>query len=215
MFVENIMKPVPFSIITVMVLIVGLSGCTQQHSDAPESAPPDLIIHGGHVITVDNKQLEVTAFAVRDGLFVAAGSDEAILALAAPGTLLRDIKGKTVVPGFNDAHLHSVMFPPQATPLWEAKSIDQVVELLKSDVSKRVGPWIVGIGYDDTLLGRHLTREDLDRVSSEHPVMAIHGSLHIIAVNSRALETAKLPVPLVDPEGGTFFEMKLAHPTVS
>jgi predicted amidohydrolase YtcJ len=174
---------------------------------------PDLVVHGGHVITIDEQQPETSAFAVLDGVFVAVGSDEEMLALASNRTELRDLGGRTVVPGFNDAHLHSVMFPPEAVSLWDATTVDQLVERLQDAVAMRADVWVIGIGYDDTALGRHLTREDLDRVSTEHPVMAVHGSLHVVAVNSRALENADLPRPLVDPEGGTFFRDDSGEPT--
>jgi len=182
----------------VAALSLGIVGCG-------DGGAPDLVIHGGHVITVDEQAPEVNAFAVRDGLIMAVGSDEDMLALAGENTLLQDIGGRTVVPGFNDAHLHTVMFPPEATSLWQATTVDQVIERLREAVAEQGEPWVIGIGYDDRVLGRHLNREDLDRVSTEHPVLAVHGSLHLIAVNSYAIENADLPSPVADPEGGTFF----------
>jgi predicted amidohydrolase YtcJ len=110
-----------------------------------------------------------------------------------------------VVPGFNDAHLHAAVVPPQAVPLQDVKSIEVLVSLLKQKESSDSRQWITGLAYDDTALGRHLTRQDLDRVSTTQPVLALHASMHLYVVNSVALRRAALPVPLQDPEGGRFY----------
>jgi predicted amidohydrolase YtcJ len=166
------------------------------------------------VITVDEREPEVRAFAVRDGVFVAAGSDEEMLSLAGTQTRMLDLAGRIVVPGFNDAHLHAAIVPPGAVPVGEAATVDDLVILLRGEINSLDDrQWLVGIGYDDTVLGRHLTREDLDRISTAHPVLVIHGSLHVYAVNSTALEAAQLPTPLVNPEGGSFYVDEVGAPT--
>lgn len=190
-------------------LVLFWSGC----GDNSQASPPDLVVYGGTVITIDAQYPEASAFSVKDGLVYAVGSDEEILAQANDESRLVNLLGRTVVPGFNDAHLHPVLLPPQAVPLWGAESIDNVVATLRDQISAQGNPWVIGIGYDDTALGRHLEKKDLDRVSTELPVLAIHGSLHLLSVNTQALENADLPAPLVDPEGGKFYRDEQGDPT--
>ena len=117
-----------------------------------------------------------------------------------------DLRGKTVVPGFNDAHLHPLLLPPGSVSLARATQVDEIVAVLTERARTAPGAhWVVGYDYDDTVLGRHLDRSDLDRVSTERPVLAWHASLHIMAVNSAALEAAGIGPETPDPEEGFFF----------
>lgn len=166
-------------------------------------SPPDLIVHGGTVITIDGT-LVVSAFAVNDGSFVAVGEDSDVLALRGADTRVIDLQGKTVVPGFNDAHLHALLIPPSAIDIREVGSIDELVATLRRSENAGSG-WIFAYGYDDTPLGRHPDRHDLDKVSSTRPVLAMHGSGHLFAVNSHALQAAGLGDETPDPKGGLFF----------
>ncbi len=118
------------------------------------------------------------------------------------------------MPGFVDGHAHLFGFGAQAVganllapPDGDAKTIDDLVAKLQefgrgADV-ERTG-WIFGMGYDDAVLaeGRHPTRDDLDRVSTEIPVMAVHISGHFSAVNSAGLEKIGYTAATKDPEGG-------------
>ena len=118
------------------------------------------------------------------------------------GTVVKDLAGKTLMPGFIDGHAHAQQFGAQAVganllapPDGTVNTIDDVVDKLKAfaqspDV-ERTG-WIFGVGYDDALLGRHPTREDLDKVSTTVPVMATHISGHFAAVNTPRPEDDRL-----------------------
>jgi predicted amidohydrolase YtcJ len=98
--------------------------------------------------------------------------------------------------------------PPVAT-------VEDVVERLREAAAETpVGSWVLGWGYEDVDLGRHLDRHDLDAVSTDQPVMVIHGSLHVFAVNSRALATAGVSAETPDPGGGgRFFRDENGEPT--
>ena len=175
---------------------------------------PDLVLYGGVVITIDEALPEAEAFLVREGRFAAVGSDHQILQLAGETAQKVDIRGKTVVPGFNDAHLHTLLLPPGSVSLARATQVDEVVAVLTERA--RAAPdahWVVGYDYDDTVLGRHLDRSDLDRVSTERPVLAWHASLHIMAVNSAALEAAEIGPETPDPDEGFFFRNDQGRPT--
>ena len=104
--------------------------------------------------------------------------------------------------------------PANGVDLGDAMSVDEIVERLGRSVAiGRSHEWIVGQGYDDTVIGRHLTSADLDRVSTSQPVMAWHGSLHLIAVNSFALENAGLEDSTPDPPEGQYFRDDEGHLT--
>jgi predicted amidohydrolase YtcJ len=175
---------------------------------------PDLVLHGGVVITIDEALPEAQAFLVREGRISAVGSDDQVLQLAGETAQKLDLRGKTVVPGFNDAHLHPLLLPPDSVSLARATQVDEVVAVLRERA--RAAPaahWVVGYDYDDTVLGRHLDRSDLDRVSTERPVLAWHASLHIMAVNSAALEAAGIGPETLDPREGFFFRDDQGRPT--
>ncbi len=174
--------------------------------------PADVIIVGANILTVDDRQPNAEAMAIRDDKFLAVGTREAVGALRGPKTKVIDLTGKTIVPGFIDAHIHpspqydefsrlgSVDCSPKAV-----KSIDELVDRLRKKAELiPAGQWVVGSRYQDTKLGRHPTRDDLDRVSTNHPVYISHSSSHVGACNSYALNLAKVTAETADPRGGRF-----------
>jgi hypothetical protein len=123
-----------------------------------------------------------------------------------------DLAGRTLVPGFVDGHAHFLGFGSQAVganllapPDGTVNTIDDLVaklqEFAKGPDVGRTG-WIFGIGYDDALLGRHPTRDDLDKVSKDIPVIAVHISGHFSAMNSAGLAKVGYTAATKDPEGG-------------
>ena len=132
----------------------------------------------------------------------------------------KDLKGKTLLPGFVDAHAHFYAFGVQniganllAPPDGKVKNIADIVSTLKAwtkgDDFNRTG-WIYGMGYDDAMLaeGRHPTKEDLNKVSKEIPVMVIHISGHFCVLNSAGLKKAGITAETKDPKGGIIRRMK-------
>lgn len=174
--------------------------------------PADLVVTDAAVITIDAAQPEAEALAVRDGRFIAVGSNEQIRKLVAPTTTIIQAAGRAVVPGFNDAHLHPAPKFDEMSPFGQvdcrprrAGSIDELIARLKKKAAVTPpGQWVRGLGYQDTKLGRHPTRQDLDRVSTEHPVYVTHSSGHLAVVNSLALELAGVTTQTPDPRGGSF-----------
>jgi predicted amidohydrolase YtcJ len=174
--------------------------------------PAELVIRHANVITVDTNQPRAESFAVTAGRFVALGSDEKITPLIGPHTKVLDLKGKTVVPGFIDAHLHPRPIYP-ADSKWarvdcspaNVRSVDDLVAALKRKAERTpVGKWVTGNGYDEMKLGRQPTRADLDRVSTNQPVIISHYSGHAAVCNSFALQLAKVTRDTPDPAGGAF-----------
>jgi hypothetical protein len=173
----------------------------------------DLIVRNARVYTMEPGTPEAQAFAVRDGRIVAVGSNEAVGGLAGKGTELLDARGMTAVPGFIDCHLHpegeSLLYDVLVGNPYEVEfvTIDSIVAKLRERAAKTPpGEWVQGMFYDDTKVkdGRPLTRADLDRVSSVHPVAVIHRGGHTVFANSKAFELAGVTKDTPQPFGGTF-----------
>jgi predicted amidohydrolase YtcJ len=154
------------------------------------------------------------AVAVKDGKIIAVGTTQDIEKFKAPTTNTIDLAGKTLLPGFIDAHGHVFTTGIQAAsanilpaPDGEGNSIAKIQEILreyaKSDASKKFN-LILGFGYDDAQIAekRHPTRQELDEVSKDIPILIIHQSCHLGAMNSKALELAKITADTKDPQGG-------------
>ncbi|WP_331767440.1 amidohydrolase family protein [Embleya sp. NBC_00896] len=179
----------------------------------------DVIFHGGEIVPVADgfapTDAAPEAVAVKDGLIVFVGTlERAIADWQGEGTRLRDLKGRVLLPGFIDPHGHVVGTGLQATianllsdpdgDVTDTASIQRKLrEFADSDVGLR-SKWIIGFGYDDSQLTeeRHPTRQELDEVSTERPVLAIHQSFHLGAVNTKGLELLEYSALTCDPEGG-------------
>lgn len=178
------------------------------------STAPDRILSGGTVITVDPANPQAEAIAIQGGKITAVGSDAEVLALKGPETRVEDLGGKTVLPGFIDAHGHlamqariSFMRNIAPAPVGAVRDIPDLQREMRIQVghpATQMTGWALGFGYDDSLLAekRHPTREELDKVSTETPVVVLHASLHLAAANSKALEIAGISAATPDPPGG-------------
>jgi len=168
-----------------------------------------LVIHA-NVITVDKDHPSAQAFAFENGRFTAVGTDEEILKLRTPSTVVIDLKGMTVTPGFNDAHLHPQAIFDENSPYYRVwlgadrvKTMsDLIARLVRKAAITPAGKLISGYGYNDVVLGRHPNRHDLDKVSTTQPVIITHGSGHITSVNSFVLNQAGITKDTSDPSGG-------------
>jgi predicted amidohydrolase YtcJ len=194
-----------------MVSAFALAACRNSAADADANA--DLIITGGPILTMEGAEpATAEALVVDDGRIVFVGSKVDALKLKGDGTVVKDLAGKTLMPGFIDGHAHAQAFGAQAVganllapPDGAVDTIDDLVARLQTFAAGqdvKLTGWIFGIGYDDALLGRHPTREDLDKVSSTVPVMATHISGHFAAVNSIGLKMIGYDAATPDPDGG-------------
>ena len=169
----------------------------------------DMVIRNTNIITIDRRQPGAQALAIRHGKFIAVGDNDSVADLVGPGTQVLDLRGKTVVPGFIDAHIHvlssgirHVMSADCALP-----SIPEVLDAVREQArGTPAGEWVQGFKYDDTKTAenRFLTRQDLDSVSSQHPILVSHRAGHVFYLNSRALELAGFTRDVEDPPGGRF-----------
>jgi predicted amidohydrolase YtcJ len=152
---------------------------------------PELILYNANIITIDNRRPRAQAVAIADGRFLAVGADEQVRELATGRTKKIDLGGRTVVPGFIDAHTH----PAEAGLLHlrqvdcDLRSIADIQRAIRERASKTpTGQWVLGFKYDDTKTsdGRPLTREDLDAAAPQHPVYISHRGGHTAYVNALA-----------------------------
>lgn len=178
-----------------------------------QEVAPDLVVMNARVITADVRQPRAEAFATRNGRFLAVGSKADVGNLARRGVTTWDAKGATIVPGFIDTHNHA----PGTTLLYdvlvgnpfevEFVTIDSIVEKLRARAAQTPpGSWVEGYFFDDTKVkdGRQLNIRDLDRVSTEHPVVVQHRGGHTSFYNSKAFELADVNRQTPNPAGGTF-----------
>ena len=167
----------------------------------------------GKIITMDPEETIVKATAVKFGRFLKVGSDKEIQELIGQDTKVIDLDGKTVVPGLIDSHCH-MMSVGAARKLnvdlsEEAgvHSISDLVERLKERAEKTPkGEWVLGYQEDDSKLAekRHPTRWELDKASTEHPIIISTVGGHFSMANSKAFNLAGVTKETEDPVGGKF-----------
>lgn len=192
--------------------------CAEAQTPPSPSGAADLIYTGGPIVTVNDAQPSAEAVAVRGGRILAVGPRAQVEATRGPGTRMVDLGGRTLLPGFVDPHGHVVMVGIQAVsanllpaPDGEGNDIAAIVRLLREWVDRNQGAirrynLILGFGYDESQIreGRAPNRDDLDQVSTEVPVLIVHTSGHLGAVNSKALELAGITAATADPVGGVY-----------
>jgi predicted amidohydrolase YtcJ len=153
----------------------------------------------GHTLETPDETFE--AVAVRDGEIVRVDSTYEVEFLIGAETTVIDADGRTLLPGFVDAHTHMETLGQYLVhaDLSAAESAEDAVEILTEEAGNGDG-WIFGFGYDesDWTEERYLTHEDLDRVSDEHPVVAMRVDMHTASLNAVALDRLDEALPAED-----------------
>jgi predicted amidohydrolase YtcJ len=192
-----------------------LSACSRQPDAVHEAAGPDLIVINADVRTVDPAVPDATAFAISEGKFVAVGETIAIQESARDNTEVIDAGGVTVIPGLIDGHTHLVSGSGLAVgvDLSEIEDKDEWLRIIRDKVQGLSdGDWVLGGAWDHNLSDGILpTKEMLDSVAPDHPVLLRDIDGHTSWANSLAIELAGIsadsPVPpggeiVLDPESG-------------
>jgi len=183
-------------------------------------ATAKLILKNGNLLTMSEPE-HASAIAVDEGgRILAVGSDSEVLNIAAPDTLIYDLNGRTLIPGFFDCHVHILWLgmnlghvdiaPPKG------KTKEDILRLLIARREEQPSlTCIQGSGYDQNVLpgARHLTRYDLDEVSTHLPVRINHASGHAAVVNSKALEMLEFTRDTPNPDGGEIVRDENGKPT--
>lgn len=185
----------------------------------------------GKIFTADRRQLFVQAMLIDDGIITWIGSDEEAGRIKANDSLQDDLmqidlQGRTVIPGFVDAHLHPMMLaecskqiaclPPKINSIEELiQTIADVRDELQHSEGDGTLPWICGWGYDEGKYTekRMPNRYDLDRGAQDVPVFLTRSCEHVRSVNSKALEIAGITRDTQDPPGGIIDRDDHGEPT--
>ena len=182
----------------------------------------DEIWFGGPILTMNEGGDSVDAVAVKNGIILAVGSSEDMTDHKGENTEMIDLDGKTMLPGFVDAHGHVFMIGVQAlsaniqaAPDGEVNDVATMQRVLSqwaSDYPERVEQFgmFLGFGYDDAQFAelRHPNRDEMDAITTELPAIIIHQSGHLGVMNSKALEMVGYTAGTKDPAGGVIRRRK-------
>lgn len=190
-----------------------LLSCGQQGSNVGKA----ILYHNGDIVTMEgDSAVYVETLVVRDGKILFAGrKDEALKQAGADHTEV-DLQGRFMAPGFIDAHGHAYgagfqkmaanILPPPDGTVTDIESLITTLKQWYADLGKtgKSPKVIVGFGYDDSQLKekRHPVADDLDKVSNTLPVILVHQSGHLQALNHLALAAVGLDASTADPQGG-------------
>jgi predicted amidohydrolase YtcJ len=184
-----------------------------QQQENSSTASPELVVFNARIVTVDSRNPRAEAFAIKNGRFLAVGSNADVRSLVRPDTRTWDAQGAAIVPGFIDTHNHAggttLLYEVLVGNPFEVEmvSIDSIIQKLRARAAQTPpGYWVEGYFFDDTKLkdGRQLTIHDLDQVSKDHPVAVHHRGGHTSFYNSKAFELADVNAQTPNPAGGTF-----------
>ncbi|MGD0402936.1 MAG: amidohydrolase [Candidatus Acidiferrales bacterium] len=188
-----------------------------QASTPSAQTPADLVLTNAVIATMDETHPRASMIAIRGGTIVAVAfnisdaikSDQAadVEALIGPNTRVIDLHKQFAMPGFNDAHAHlfSAAYAKLEVDLTGAKSLAEFQQRIRDRLKDyKHGEWILGRGWDHTLWPKKKfpTRQDLDALSTEHPMLFGRLDGHVAVANSRALKIAGIKRDTPDPPGG-------------
>ena len=197
-------------------LIILIAAFVPILSTQDAARPADLVLLDGRVLTVDDQFRTVTALAIRDGRFVAVGSNEDVRAYIGNATRLVDGRGRTVIPGLIDTHVHAldVAAAESSQPFRNLRSISELQDWIRREVERRGrGAWIWTPRVFPTRLRerRFPTRTELDAVAPHHPVVV--DAAYAFSANTAALQAAGINRNSADPPGGAIVKDSAGEPT--
>ena len=193
--------------LAVLVMLWMRPACSSQLDPVCGNGEADLVLLEGKVITIDPNDSVVEAVAVKNGCIVATGHSSEIMKLVGAHTQVIHLGGKSVLPGFIDAHTHLEgiaafhrMLDVHVPPL---KGVDDILQKVRNEVNaKEPGDWIVGAGGWGQVLP---TRQQLDSVAPENPVV-LRESAHVQILNNKALQVLGIDRNTVPPLGGNIYK---------
>lgn len=221
------MFPAKPTVFLLLILVVMLAGCRSESEPVPEVEADtsiqvdaaDTIYRHGVILTMHDAEPLVEAVAIRDGLIVAVGDSAAVVdAHRGSNTEVVDLEGQTMIPGFIDSHSHfsqvglqaisANLLPPPDGPAQSVGDIQQTLtEFIETSSMIDDFGLAIGFNYDDSQLSeqRSPTRQELDAVSTEIPIIAIHQSGHLGVYSSLALEQLGIDADTANPDGGVIY----------
>jgi hypothetical protein len=208
-------------------LVVGaaaLAACPALARDAAAAAPADLVLLDATVHTVDASRPRAEAVAVRGNRIVAVGSSAQVGAHVGPRTRVMRLSGRTVVPGFDDAHAHllGIGFAQLDVDLVGTRTFDEVLERVARAVKRRAaGEWVRGRGWHEEKWARppagavrgFPTHAALSAVSPDNPVVLERADGHAVLVNAKAMALFGITGATRAPAGGEIIRDAAGEPT--
>ncbi len=182
----------------------------------------DMVLINGIIATMDDTAPEVNAVAIDGDKIIALGPDDVIKKYIDSSTRVIDLKGKFVMPGFNESHAHflSLGNSKQILDLREAKNWDEVITIVAKAVgSSKPGEWIIGRGWHQEKftpkpnpdVNGYPVHNELSKASYNNPVMLSHASGHAIFANAKAMQISGVNRNTPDPIGGTIVRDSLGR----
>jgi predicted amidohydrolase YtcJ len=184
-------------VLPILILSVVFAGLACA-ADLLDNLKPDLILYNGKIVTVDNTFSMAQAVAVKGEKIVAVGKTADVRKLKGSKTQMVDLKGKTIIPGINEGHLHMLGTGLDLSKIDlrdpKIKKMDNLVQAVADRVKiTPIGEWVEGSRWDQSKLAenRFPTRWDLDKVSPDHPVYLKRTCAHIAGWNNKGHAPAK------------------------
>lgn len=180
----------------------------------------DKVFLNGQVITVDESNQVAEAVAVKGNRIVRVGANAEIADLVGDSTEVFELDGKSLLPGFIDAHMHISLYGASKLGInCKASHLKSISDILAS-IEERAqqtpkGEWIRAWGFNNTKVTekRYPTRWELDEASNAHPMLIVRTDGHISIANSKALELAEIDETTPDPDGGRIDRDQNGTPT--
>ncbi|NOQ97141.1 MAG: amidohydrolase family protein [Calditrichae bacterium] len=205
------MRPIKYVTVLLTCLVL-FAGCSKQYSQST-------ILINGKIFTSRDEGQFVSALAISKGMISASGNDEEVLAHKTKNTRIIDLRGKTVIPGFHDAHLHfwsGAYLAVQVNLIGSKSKSEALQKIAEAAALQKAGEWIIGRGWDHELWeGKKLPgHDDLDELTSEHFVYLKRIDGHAAWVNQKVLDLLNYNQTTPDPLGGKILkDAKTGKPT--
>ena len=189
---------------SLLIVLVATAALGAQRPILPRPPAPDLVLFNGKIITVDRTFSVHEAVAIIGDRILAVGNDDQMKTVAGPSTRIIDLKGRAVIPGLMDNHLHGAGGGP-GVDLSRARSMAEVMAALQARIqSSKPGDLIVSNSdwHEAQLKEQRLPlRDDLDKVAPQNPVVLVRGG-HEYILNSAALARSNISESTPEPAGG-------------
>ena len=211
----NILRRITIGLVLVLC-IGGLASIAALAADKAKDVKAAMVYRNGFVYTVDGIRSRAEAFAVKDGKFIAVGSNEDMKTLTGKNTKTVDLKGNMVMPGLVDTHIHALRGALTALGLAfpVTASVDEIKAAVKkfiADKKLKKGEWVEGAKW--SIDYHKLNAKMLDEVSPDNPVFLHDWTNHLAWVNSAALKAAKITKDTSNPPAGVIDRDSSGNPT--
>ena len=214
------MTPLKPALPVLLGLTLLLSACDRDSTQvATTGATPDaadVVLVNGGIYTVDAERSWAQAAAIRDGVFIAVGSNDDIEPLVGPDTRTIDLSGNMALPGFHDAHVHPTMggYALLGCSLENETSVEAIISKVSDCVAQGGEGWLEGHAFDLSLFGQDGPHKALlDAIDTDRPIILWGSDGHNAWANSRALEMAGITAEMTDPPLGVIERNAIGEPS--